>query len=289
MKKIKKAVLPVAGAGTRFLPATKAIPKELLPIVDKPVIQLIVEEAVASGITEIIFVTNPGKDAIRKYFEPDQALERLLQKRGKTAELAEIQRISKLAKFHYVEQTEPLGDGHAILQARELIGEEPFLVLFGDDIVTSDVPATKQLIETWEQHNTTIIALQKVEADEVGSYGIVKPKKIDGSLVEIADFIEKPQPAEAPSNLAIIGKYICLPEIFDFLAKCPNRSGEIRLIDAFSELVKTQTIFGKVIKGQRYDTGDKFGFVKATLDAALTHPDTSQQTKAYLKKLSSQT
>ena len=283
--KIRKAVLPVAGFGTRNLPATKSIPKELLPIVDTPALQLLVEEAVAAGIEEIIFVVSPGKTAIQEYFSPSLPLEEKLKEAGKTDLLQQIQRISQLAKFTYVNQAQQLGDGHAILQAQQAVGDEAFLVLFGDEIVVSTPSLTSELLAAYEAKQTSIIALQQVSPEEVSRYGIIQPGIREENLVEIAGFIEKPKPAEAPSNLAIIGKYICTPAIFPILASHPNTSGEIRLIDALSDLLANEKVYGLIASGERYDLGDKFGFVKANLDFALQHPETSKRMQAYLREL----
>lgn len=285
MKKIRKAVLPVAGFGTRNLPATKSIPKELLPIVDTPALQLLVEEAVAAGIEEVIFVVSPGKTAIQEYFSPSLPLEEKLKEAGKTDLLQQIQRISKLAKFTYVNQTQQLGDGHAILQAQSAVGGEAFLVLFGDEIVVSTPSLTSELLAAYAAQQNSIIALQQVSPEEVSRYGIIQPGMREENLVEITGFVEKPKSADAPSNLAIIGKYICTPEIFSILAAHPNASGEIRLIDALSELLSQEKVYGLVARGERYDLGDKFGFVKANLDFALRHPETATRMQAYLREL----
>lgn len=283
--KIRKAVLPVAGFGTRNLPATKSIPKELLPIVDTPALQLLVEEAVAAGIEEIIFVVSPGKTAIQEYFSPSLPLEEKLKEAGKTDLLQQIQRISQLAKFTYVNQAQQLGDGHAILQAQKAVGVEAFLVLFGDEIVVSTPSLTSELLEAYEVKQASIIALQQVSPEEVSRYGIIQPGIREENLVEISGFVEKPKPAEAPSSLAIIGKYICTPAIFPILASHPNSSGEIRLIDALSELLASEKVYGLIASGERYDLGDKFGFVKANLDFALQHPETASRMQAYLREL----
>ncbi len=269
MLKIKKAVIPVAGFGTRFLPVAKAVPKELLPIVDKPVLQFLVEEAVAAGIEEIVFVVSEGKEAIRNHFSPAPALEAKLKAKGEEAKLAEIQKISQLAKFDYVTQEEMLGDGHAVLQAREKIGAEPFLVLFGDDLIFSEISPAKQLIDIFEKENSSVVGLQEVVESEVHNYGIVGIR--DNS--EIEKFIEKPQPEDAPSNLAIIGKYVCTPAVFDILERNPSESGEIRLIDALSILLEREKVFGKIIAGERFDCGSKAGWLRANIFYAKQHPE----------------
>ncbi len=273
MNKIRKAVLPVAGLGTRFLPATIAVPKELLPIVDKPVLQLIVEEAVASGITEVIFVIGPGKDAIRQHFSPQPELLKMLKAKGQTEQFEMVKKISQLAKFTFVEQAEPLGDGHAILQAKEAVGAEPFLVLFGDDLIFHEIPAARQLMAVYKQTQTSVIALQEVARSAVSNYGVVVPKDQRERLVEIGGFVEKPDPKDTPSQLAIVGKYICLPEIFEILEQNPSASGELRLIDALAELVQTQSIYGLLCEGQRYDTGSKSGYLAAVNAYAAKHSE----------------
>lgn len=260
--KITKAILPVAGIGSRFLPATKTVPKELFPIVDKPVIQYLVEEAVKSGIKEIIFVISKNKELIRDYFSKHSILEDFLEEKGKTNLLKRITPIHSLAKFSYVYQDEPKGDGHAILQAEKLIGNEPFLVLFGDDIVKSDVPAAKQLIDKF--NGESILAVEKILRENTASYGIINPGERNGRLYEVNGLVEKPHQDEAPSNLGIIGKYVCPPEIFDALrASKPSKDGEIRLIDGFVELQKTQKIWAYAIEGDRFDTGKASGLIAA--------------------------
>jgi len=260
--KITKAILPVAGIGSRFLPATKTVPKELFPIVYKPVIQYLVEEAVASGIKEIIFVISKNKELIRDYFSEHCELEDILEKRGKINLLKKITPIHSLAKFRFVYQDEPKGDGHAILCAEEFVKNEPFLVLFGDDIVKNDIPAAKQLIDHF--HGESVLAVEKVLQEQVASYGIIDPGEKNERLYAVNGLVEKPHPDEAPSNLGIIGKYICPPEIFDALrASNPSKDGEIRLIDGFMELKKTQKIWAYAIKGERFDTGKASGLIAA--------------------------
>lgn len=259
---IRKAVLPVAGVGTRFLPATKVVPKELLPLVDKPVIQYLVEEAVASGIEEIIFVISKGKEQIRDHFSENPALEELLEKKGKTELLEKIRPIHQLAKFTYVYQDEPLGDGHAILMAEEAVGDEPFLVLFGDDIVKGDVPAAKQLIDHFT--GESVMAVEKVPKEKISSYGVIAPGKQEGRLYEVRGMIEKPAADEAPSDLGVIGKYVCPPGIFDAIrASQASHGGELRLIDGFIELKKTENVWALEIEGERFDTGQPAGLIAA--------------------------
>ena len=270
--RIKKAVFPVAGLGTRFFPITKSVPKEMLPIVDKPVIQYLVEEAVASGIEEIIFITAPGKDTIKEYFSPSPKLEKLLKERGKTKELKLIQSVSRLAKFKYAYQDKPLGDGHAILCAQKLIGNEPCAVIFGDDLIDAKTPALKQLLKVYQRFGKSVIALEKIPRSQTGSYGIIKPareSKLPARVKRITDLIEKPTPAKAPSTLGIIGKYIITPEALKTLAKSrAGADGELRLIDGFKNLIQTDQIYGLEMKGKRFDTGNKKGFLQATVHYA---------------------
>ena len=287
MKKIRKAVFPAAGFGTRFLPVTKSQPKEMLPIVDKPVIQYLVEEAVASGIEEIIIVTGRGKRAIEDHFDYSFELEYTLVEKGKHSLLKEVRTISKLAKFVYVRQPMPLGDGHAILCAKEVIGDEPFAILFGDDIVDSKVPALKQLINVYEKTGSSVLALERVPEDETQNYGIIKPSRSTGRLHRIESLVEKPSRGKAASNLGIIGKYIVTPDIIHALEKAkPSHGGEIRLIDGFMELLKKkQTLYGLEIEGKRYDTGNKLGLITANIDYALKRKDLGPPLAKYLRSL----
>ncbi len=287
MKKITKAVFPAAGFGTRFLPATKSQPKEMLPIVDKPVIQYLVEEAVDSGITEIIIVTGRGKRAIEDHFDSSWELEHNLVEKGKHNLLKDIRKISRLAKFIYVRQALPKGDGDAILCAKEVIGNDPFVVLFGDDIISGPKPATKQLLDVYYKKQSCILALEKIEAQKSNLYGIIGPKTSEGRLHQIDTLVEKPKPEDAPSNLAIIGKYILTPEIIAALEKAnaSHPDGELRLIDGLRELGKSQAIYGYEVEGRHYDTGDKLGLIKATIDFALARPELGPELKAYLNSL----
>jgi UTP--glucose-1-phosphate uridylyltransferase len=286
--RIKKAVFPAAGFGTRFLPVTKAQPKEMLPIVDKPVIQYLVEEAVASGIEEIIIVTGRGKRAIEDHFDYSYELEKTLVERGKRELIREVRKIPEMAKFVYVRQPEPLGDGHAILCAKEVIGREPFAVLFGDDLVDSKTPALSQLIKIYEKKRAPVIALERIDRKDSKKYGIIAPSKRNGTgrLHRIKNLVEKPEPKKAPSNLAIIGKYILTPEILDALERVgKGGDGEIRLIQAFQLLLGKIPFYGYEIEGKRYDTGDKFGFIQATIHYALKRPDLSPALKKYIQSL----
>ena len=287
MEKITKAVFPAAGFGTRFLPATKSQPKEMLPIVDKPVIQYLVEEAVDSGITEIIIVTGRGKRAIEDHFDSSWELEHNLVEKGKHSLLKDIRKISRLAKFIYVRQALPKGDGDAILCAKEVIGNDPFVVLFGDDIIAGPKPATKQLLDVFYKQQASVIALEKIEPQKTNMYGIIGAEKSAGRLHTVKTLVEKPDPKKAPSDLAIIGKYVLTPEIIEALEKAnaDHPDGELRLIDGLRELSKSQAIFGYEIEGRHYDTGDKLGLIKATIDFALARPDLAPELKAYIKNL----
>lgn len=285
-KKIRKAVFPAAGYGTRFLPATKAQPKEMLPIVDKPVIQYLVEEAVESGIEEIIIVTGRGKRAIEDHFDYSFELEHMLKAKGKKDMLETVQKVSNLAKFIYVRQPIPLGDGDAVMRAREVIGDEPFAVMFGDDLVDSKVPALKQLIDVYEKTSCSVIGLEKVPKEDTDKYGIVKSCGFDGRTHHLEGMVEKPKPEDAPSDLGVIGKYICTPEIFDALDTArPSKDGEVRLIDGFLELLKTQQIYGYELEGTRYDTGHTLGFIQATISYALKRKELKGPLQKYLKGL----
>lgn len=283
--KIRKAILPVAGFGTRFLPATKAQPKEMLPIVDKPVIQYLVEEAVSAGIEEIIFVTGRGKRAIEDHFDVSYELEDTLVEKNKHELLETVQKISGLAKFSYVRQPKPLGDGHALLQAAHLLNGEPALVIFGDCLYDSDVPASKQLMDTFEKYGDPVIGLSEVPMDQVSAFGVIDGIKVDDNTYEVKGMVEKPKQEDAPSNLVAVGKYIITPEVFDVLANMEHgKSGEIRLADAFDIMLNNgKPMHGKVLEGEWLDTGDKFNFVKATIHMGLKHPEIGEKLRAYLK------
>ncbi|MGB6406155.1 MAG: UTP--glucose-1-phosphate uridylyltransferase GalU [Planococcus donghaensis] len=283
--KVRKAIIPAAGLGTRFLPATKAQPKEMLPIVDKPTIQYIVEEAVASGIEDIIIISGRGKRAIEDHFDKSYELEETLAQKEKFETLKEIQNISNMVNIHYIRQKEPKGLGHAVACASSFIGDEPFAVLLGDDIVRSDEPCLKQLMETYEKHESSIIGVQKVDDEDVSKYGIIAPKSepLKNDIIQIETFVEKPKLSEAPSNYAIMGRYILQPEIFDILATLePGAGGEIQLTDALIELNKRKPILAKEFSGTRYDVGDKLGFIKATIDFALMRDDLKGDVLEYI-------
>ncbi|MDO8241181.1 MAG: UTP--glucose-1-phosphate uridylyltransferase GalU [Candidatus Moranbacteria bacterium] len=285
--KIKKAILPVAGFGTRFLPATKAQPKEMLPVIDKPVIQYLVEEAVASGIEEIIFVTGRGKRAIEDHFDVSYELEDTLVEKNKQDLLEVVQKISGLAKFSYVRQSMPLGDGHALLQAAHLLGDEPALVIFGDCLYDSEIPASRQLMDVFEKYGDPVIGLSEVPMSEVSKFGVIDGVKIDASTIEIKKIVEKPKMEDAPSNLVAVGKYIITPEIMDVLKNMKTgKSGEIRLADAFEIMLENnRPLYGKILDGEWLDTGDKFNFVKATIKLGMKHPEIGEKLKAFLKDL----
>ncbi|MDP3995339.1 MAG: UTP--glucose-1-phosphate uridylyltransferase GalU [bacterium] len=282
---IKKAIIPVAGFGTRFLPATKAQPKEMLTLVDKPVIQYIVEEAVASGITDIILVTGQNKRAIEDHFDRNFELEYRLKQKHKKEMLAEMDRITNLANFYYVRQKTPLGDGHAILQAINLIGaDEPVAVLFGDDIVVAKKPALAQLIDVYEKYRDPVIAVERVEKREVDKYGIVDVSESEGNTHQVKALVEKPSPDKAPSNLAIIGKYVVTPDVLQALTSAkPGKDGEIRLIDAFRSVVKNRAIRAHEFEGARFDCGSKLGFLKATVHFGLAHKELKKDFAKHLK------
>lgn len=289
MQRVRKAIIPAAGLGTRFLPATKAQPKEMLPIVDKPTIQYIIEEAVASGIEDIIIVTGRGKRAIEDHFDKSYELEETLAKKGKFNQLEEIQGISKLANIHYIRQKEPLGLGHAIGCASRFIGNEPFAVLLGDDIVHSpEKPCLKQLIDVYERYNSSVIGVQQVPDEDVSKYGVISISngKIDNGVFHIDDLVEKPKLEEAPSNYAIMGRYILRPEIFNILENLePGAGGEIQLTDAIKKLNELQMVVGCEFDGERFDVGDKFGFIKATVEFALGRGELKESVLNYLKNV----
>ena len=285
---ITKVIIPVAGLGTRFLPATKAQPKEMLPIIDKPIIQYLVEEAVNSGITDVIFVTGRGKRAIEDHFDFSPELESALLLKNKRDDFKEVRSISKLARFSYVRQNLPQGDGDAILCASHLVSpDEPVGVLFGDDIVDSEVPCLLQMEDVFDKYGDVVLALDTVPKSEVKHYGVVKAVKISKNVYEIKDIVEKPDPKDAPSNLIIVGKYIITPRVFAELRKLKKESkgGEVRLADALKSLVKDKPIYGLKFEGKRYDCGSKLGFLKATVDFALKHNSFKKEFKKYLKEV----
>ncbi len=284
--KVKKAIIPAAGLGTRFLPATKAMPKEMLPIVDKPTIQYIVEEAIESGIEDIIIVTGKGKRAIEDHFDHSFELEQNLLEKGKFELLSEVQKSSKLVDIHYIRQKEPKGLGHAIWCARKFIGDEPFAVLLGDDIVKADTPCLKQMIDQYNRYNASILGVQTVNENEVSRYGIVDGSLVDNQFYNVHNLVEKPNQDEAPSNLAILGRYILTPRIFEILSsQKPGAGNEIQLTDAIAELNKYEAVYAYDFEGTRYDVGEKLGFIKTTLEFALNREDLRNSVLEYLTEL----
>ena len=284
MKKVRKAIIPAAGLGTRFLPATKAMPKEMLPIVDKPTIQYIVEEAIASGIEDIIIVTGKGKRAIEDHFDHAFELEENLIKKEKFDLLEKVRESSKV-EIHFIRQKEPLGLGHAVLCAKKFIGDEPFAVLLGDDIVQAETPCLRQLMNQYDETGASIIGVQQVPDNETNRYGIIAPLEKDGRLYKVDKFVEKPTLGTAPSNLAIMGRYILTPEIFNFLEKQgAGAGGEIQLTDAIQQLNQIQRVFAYDFEGKRFDVGEKIGFVKTTIEFALQNEELRDELLVYLEE-----
>ncbi|MBQ9365248.1 MAG: UTP--glucose-1-phosphate uridylyltransferase GalU [Schwartzia sp.] len=284
MQKIRKAIIPAAGLGTRFLPATKAQPKEMLPIVDKPAIQYIIEEALASGIEEILIITGRNKRSIEDHFDRSIELEMQLKSQGKYDQLKMIEKISDI-QIHFIRQKEARGLGHAVLCARQFVGYEPFAVMLGDDIVDNEVPCLSQLVDVYDDLGGSVLGVQPVPTPMVSSYGIVNPRKVKPNVWQALDLIEKPDEDEAPSNLAVLGRYILDPEIFNLLEKTePGRGGEIQLTDAIRMLAKEQAVYAYQFKGRRYDIGDKEGFLEATVEQALKRPELRDRFMAYLVK-----
>jgi UTP--glucose-1-phosphate uridylyltransferase len=286
MMKIRKAVVTAAGWGTRFLPATKAQPKEMLPLVDKPMIQYVVEEAVASGIKQIIVVTALGKRAIEDHFDRSFELEYALKQKGSSELLRTLQGITELADICYIRQKEQLGLGHAVLAAKELIGNEPFALFLPDDIIESRVPAMKQMLRVYDRYGSSVIAVQAIAPEESKAYGVIAPKQMGKRIYQVLSLIEKPEPKDAPSNLGIVGRYILTPEIFSMLEKTtPGKGGEIQLTDGLRLLLKKQKIYAYRFEGTRHDTGTPLGFLKASVEFALKRPDLAPMFKEYLRQL----
>ena len=288
--KVRKAVFPAAGLGTRFLPATKAMPKEMLPLVDKPIIQYGVEEALAAGCDQIIIVTGRGKSAIEDHFDHSYELEKMLEERGKNDLLTIVRQISDMIHVAYVRQKESLGLGHAVLMARELVGDEPFAVILGDDVIDANPPALKQMIDVFARVEGPVLAVERVPADQVSNYGVVKVDESAGNLgrgvYRVADLVEKPRREEAPSNLAIIGRYILTPDIFPSLTKtASDRTGEIQLTDGLRDLLRSRPIYAYEIDGVRHDTGNKLGFLKALVYFAMRRPDLAAPFRKYLEDM----
>jgi UTP--glucose-1-phosphate uridylyltransferase len=282
--RVRTAVFPAAGLGTRFLPATKAQPKEMLPLVDKPMIQYVVEEAVAAGLNRVSIVTGRGKRAIEDHFDSAVELEFYLQERGKWEELAQIKTISDLASVSYVRQKEPLGLGHAILCAQPLVGDEPFAVFLGDDIIVADPPCISQLLAVYEQHGDPVLAVKQVPRAQLSRYGVIRGTPVAENVYLVDDLVEKPAPEAAPSDLAIIGRYVLTPDVFPILAEtAPDHRGEIQLTDAMRRLRARRRIYAVRFTGHHFDTGEKLGFLKATVDMALARPDLGDAFREYLR------
>lgn len=284
--KVRKAVIPAAGLGTRFLPATKSSPKEMLPIVDKPSIQYVVEEAVAAGLTDILIITGRSKRAIEDHFDRNFELEHYLEAQGKTELLADVQASSDLADIHYVRQRDPLGLGHAVSVAREHVGDEPFAVLLADDIMVDDAALLRSMLDVHDRYGRSVLALLEVAEHEISSYGCVDPRSRDGDLIEVQGIVEKPPIAEAPSNLAVFGRYVFTPDIFDALERItPGRGGELQLTDAIALLLSEQTVYGRTFAGGRHDIGQKLGFLRANLELALERDDLGPQVRELLAEI----
>ena len=283
--KVKKAVFPVAGLGTRFLPATKASPKEMLPLIDKPLMQYVVEEAVASGIEQILFVTGRGKRSIEDHFDISVELEAHLYDKGKDMELSRVREIAEMVDIFYVRQRQAMGLGHAILCAKDFIGNEPFAVLLGDDIIDSERPCLRQLLDVFDSHHGSVLALEQVPMENISSYGCVQATQLSERVFDVVDMVEKPKREEAPSDMAIIGRYVLTPRIFDILEQQePGKGGEIQLTDAILTLSKTEKVYGCLFEGLRHDCGDKLGFLKATVDMALKRDEFRTEFEAYLRQ-----
>ena len=283
--KVRKAVITAAGWGTRFLPITKAQPKEMLPLVNKPLIQYSVEEAINSGIEQIIIITALGKRAIEDYFDRSFELEDVLEQKGEIKLLQEIRELSNLVDICYIRQKEQLGLGHAVLTAKSIVGEEPFAVLLPDDIIDGKVPVLKQMIGVYEQYKTNIIGVEHISSKDTTKYGIIEPRRISGRIYQVLSLAEKPEPAQAPSDLGVVGRYILMPQIFDVLEVTPpGKNQEIQLTDALQLLLRQQAIYAYEFEGVRYDTGTPLGWLEATIAVALKHPDIGQELRKYLRQ-----
>jgi UTP--glucose-1-phosphate uridylyltransferase len=285
-KRVRKAVFPAAGLGTRFLPATKASPKEMLPLVDKPLIQYVVEDAVASGIESVIIITGRGKSAIEDHFDVSFELEALLRERGREADLRLVREISDMVRVSYVRQREALGLGHAILQARDLVGDEPFAVMLSDDIIDSRTPALRQLLDVYEKYDAPVLATMEVEGEAISRFGALEVEEVGDGVYRIKDMVEKPPLATAPSNLAIIGRYVLTPDIFDEIATTsPGAIGEIQITDAMRALLRKRDFYAVRFEGTRYDAGDKLGFLIATVEFGLKHTELADSFRSYLQSI----
>ena len=286
MNKVRKAVIPAAGLGTRFLPATKSQPKEMLPVIDKPTIQYVIEEAVRAGITDILIITGRGKRAIEDHFDRNFELEFYLEQGKKDDLLEQVQSVSEMADIHYIRQRDPLGLGHAISVARQHVGSEPFAVLLGDDIMVDDARLLRSMLGVYERYGRSVIAVMEVPREDISSYGCISPDDVEENLVRVGAIVEKPKPEDAPSNLAVIGRYVFTPEIFEALDRItPGAGGELQLTDAIGLLLETQTVFGLSFESGRYDIGKKIDFLRATVELALDRPDLGSEFKVFLADL----
>ncbi|HLJ08317.1 MAG TPA: UTP--glucose-1-phosphate uridylyltransferase GalU [Acidimicrobiia bacterium] len=286
MSKVRKAVIPAAGLGTRFLPATKSQPKEMVPVIDKPTIQYVVEEAVGAGITDILVITGRGKRAIEDHFDRNFELEFYLEQGKKNEELEQVQAISEMADIHYIRQRDPLGLGHAVSVARQHVGSEPFAVLLGDDIMVDDSKLLRSMLDVYDRYGRSVVAVLEVPREDIRNYGCVTPEVMEENLVRIRSIVEKPKPEDAPSNLAVIGRYVFTPEIFDALDRItPGAGGELQLTDAISLLLQTQTVFGYAFETGRYDIGKKIDFLRATVELALDRADLGDEFRSFLADL----
>ena len=282
--KVRKAVIIAAGRGTRFLPITRSQPKEMVPLVDKPLIQYSVEEAINSGIEQVVMVTARGKQAMEDYFDRSFELEYILEQKGETELLQEMQRLSNMVHICYVRQKEQLGLGHAVLAARDVVGEEPFAVILPDDVIDSQVPLLRQMLEVYDQYGASVVAVEPVSAQDISKYGIIEARKVSGRVHQVLGLVEKPEPSTAPSNLGIVGRYILMPQIFENLeAVPPGKNEEIQLTDALQLLLKQQAIYACEFDGVRYDTGTPLGWLKASIAYALRHPDFGKELGEYLR------
>jgi UTP--glucose-1-phosphate uridylyltransferase len=285
-KAVRKAVIPAAGLGTRFLPATKAQPKEMLPVVDKPAIQHVVEEAVRAGLRDVLIITGRGKRTLEDHFDRSFELEHYLEAAGKSDLLREMRQIADMADIHYVRQGEPRGLGHAVGVAREHVGDEPFAVLLGDDIMTEESRVLPDMLDIYERYGRSVVALKEFPLQDISSYGCVRPEQVEETLVRVLDLVEKPRPEDAPSNLAVMGRYVFTPEIFEALDRVgPGRGGEIQLTDAMAVLLKEQTIYGHVFEHGRYDIGDKLDYLRATVELAIEREDLGPGFRKFLAEL----
>jgi UTP--glucose-1-phosphate uridylyltransferase len=286
MTKVRKAVIPAAGLGTRFLPATKAQPKEMLPLVDKPAIQYVIEEAVRAGMTDILIITGRGKRSIEDHFDRSIELEHFLESRGKFDELKQVREITDMASIHYIRQRDPLGLGHAVAVAEEHVGDEPFAVLLGDDIMTESNPLLAEMLRIHDRYGRSVLAAMEVSRDEVSLYGCIEPEFVEERLARVISVVEKPTPENAPSNLAAIGRYVLTPEVFDALRHLePGVGGEVQLTDAINALAQEQAVYAYVFEGGRFDVGNKLDYVKATIEIAIDREDLGKDLKHWLGDL----